>query len=77
MFNGDPDHTVPGIIRDPNTGKKKQGRVPKGLGVHSVYEDDMVDRHVPEFMDGVDAILKHLAELSLVSGGHAAAMTGG
>jgi hypothetical protein len=74
MFNGDPDHTVPGIIRDPNTGKKRHGRVPKGLGVHSAYEDDMVDRHVPEIMDGVDAILKHPAELPLVSGGHAAAM---
>jgi hypothetical protein len=74
MFNGDPDHTVPGFIRDPNTGKKKHGRVPKGLGVHSVYEDDMVDRHVPEIMDGVDAILKHPAEPPLVSGGHAAAV---
>jgi len=75
MFNGDPDHTVQGEVRDKTTGKKKQAQIPRGTGVHSAYEDDMVDRHVPEIMSGVDAILAHPPAPPLVSGGHAAAVT--
>jgi hypothetical protein len=74
MFNGDPDHTVAGVIRDQQTGDKKRGQVPLGLGVHSAYEDQMVDRHVPEIINGVDAILAHAQQPALVSGGHDAAV---
>ena len=45
-----------------------------GVGVHSAYEDDMVDRHVADIMAGVDAILAHPAAPALVNGGHAAAV---
>jgi hypothetical protein len=74
LFNGDPDHTVAGVIRDQRTGDKTRGQVPLGLGVHSAYEDQMVDRHVPEIMKGVDAILAHVRQPALVSGGHDAAV---
>ncbi|HEY7246758.1 MAG TPA: hypothetical protein VH678_23030 [Xanthobacteraceae bacterium] len=74
MFNGDPDHPVDGVIRDPKTGEKKRGRIPRGTGVHSAYEDDMVDAHVPEIMSGVDSILSRASKPSLVAGGHAAAV---
>jgi hypothetical protein len=74
MFNGDPDHTVPGTVRDAS-GKTSQGEVPLGTGVHSAYEDDMVDRHVAEIMTGVDSILAHPSQPALVKGGHAAALT--
>ena len=74
MFNGDPDHTVAGVMLDPQTGEKKRGQVPLGLGVHSAYEDQMVDRHVPEIMKGVDAILARAQQPGLVSSGHEAAV---
>jgi hypothetical protein len=74
MFNGDPDHLVNGVVRDPGSGEKKPGKVPRGTGVHSAYEDEMVDRHVPDIMQGVDAILSSADAPGLVTGGHAAAV---
>jgi hypothetical protein len=74
LFNGDPDHKVPGVVRDQHTGEKKKTQVPQGTGVHSAYEDVMVDQHVPEIMEGVDAILAQPARPALVTGGHAAAV---
>jgi hypothetical protein len=68
LFNGDPDQMVP----DP-TGKSA-GEIPLGTGVHSAYEDDMVDRHVAEIMSGVDSLLAHPSEPPLVKGGHGAAV---
>jgi hypothetical protein len=73
MFNGDPDHKVPGTVRD-SSGKTSQGEVPLGAGVHSAYEDDMVDRHAAEIMTGVDSILAQPNQPALVTGGHAAAV---
>ena len=61
MFNGDPDQ------------QGDDGKV-LGVGVHSAYEDDMVDRHVADIMAGVDAILARPAAPALVNGGHAAAV---
>jgi hypothetical protein len=73
MFNGDPDHPVPGIVRDAN-GQKVKGIIPLGTGVHSAYEDDMVDRHVPEIVQGVKAAVSSASQPSLVAGGHEAAV---
>jgi hypothetical protein len=70
MFNGDPDHTVAGT--DPKT--HQPADIPVGHGVHSAYEDDMVDRHVQEIFSGVDARLARNAKPPLVTGGHAAAV---
>jgi hypothetical protein len=56
MFNGDPSHPVTTTFRD-----RKRGMVtepaPRGLGVHAVYEDGMVDAHTAEILAGVDKLL--------------------
>jgi hypothetical protein len=75
LFNGDPDHTVPGTVRDPKTGAKTEGQVPEGTGVHSAYEDDMVDAHVPEILAGIGKRLAKDPAWPIVKGGHAAAVS--
>lgn len=74
LFNGDPDHTVPGMVRDPKTGAKIEGQVPEGSGVHATYEDEMVDAHVPEILQGIDQRLAAGAPWPLIEGGHGAAV---
>jgi hypothetical protein len=74
LFNGDPDHPVAGTVRDPDTGKKVKGKVPRGTGVHSAYEDDMVDGHVPEIVAGVASVVDSATKPPLVTGGHGAAV---
>ena len=68
LFNGDPDQMVP----DPSG--KSSDEIPLGTGVHSAYEDDMVDRHVSQILPGIDSILAHPNQPALVKGGHAAAV---
>jgi len=74
MFNGNPDHTVSAKVKDQKTHETTEGKVPTGHGVHSAYEDDMVDRHVQEIINGVDARLAHNAKPPLVTGGRPAAV---
>jgi hypothetical protein len=74
LFNGDPDHMVPGTVRDQKTGEKKHGRVATGTGVHAAYEDVMIDRHVEEVITGVDSKLQPPPHPPSVKGGHAAAV---
>src|SRR5262249_34736864 len=69
-----PDNTVAGTVRDRRTGRKTQGQVPEGVGVHSAYEDDMVNRHVQEIFQGVDSYLSQHSLLPNVVGGHEAAV---
>src|SRR5262249_56474843 len=71
---GDPDHTVPGTVRDHKTGEKESGQVATGTGVHAAYEDVMIDRHVQEVITGVDSKLQPPPHPPLVKGGHAAAV---
>jgi hypothetical protein len=75
LFNGDPDHTVPGLVRDRKTGEKAKGQVPRGIGVHSAYEDDMVNYHAVQILSGVDAAIKRRGRLNSIRGGHAAAVS--
>lgn len=75
LFNGDPDHTIPGIVRDKRTGEKKQGQIALGHGVHSSYENDMINRHVTEILHGVSTTLSQISLPPLVEGGHAAAVS--
>jgi hypothetical protein len=74
LFNGDPDHKVPGAVRDAQTHQKTEGEVPEGTGVHAAYEDDMVDAHVPEIMRGIDRRLATGSPWPLVAGGQPAAV---
>src|ERR1700733_10158910 len=74
LFNGDPDDLVPGFVRDPQKHEKRAAQIPNGTGVHSAYEDDMVNTHVPEIMAGIDQRIKSASPLPLVTGGHNAAV---
>ena len=75
LFNGDPDHLVPGMVKDA-AGNKVPGQVPRGTGVHASYEDDMIDNNVLAMSNGVDARLQAAAAWPLLSaGGHAAAVS--
>ena len=73
MFDGDPDDTVEGTVRDRRTGAKTQQQVPRAAGVHSAYEDTMVDYHVAEIDQGIDSANKGAA-LPAVKTGHDAAV---
>ena len=73
LFNGDPDRPVAGMVKDPNGGQKP-GMVPFAKGVHAVYEDGMVDRHVDDIFAGIDSLLQTTALPATVTGGHAAAV---
>jgi hypothetical protein len=73
LFNGNPDHLVSGMVRNAD-GQKVKGKIPIGTGVHSAYEDDMVDRHVPEIVQGVKAAVSSANQPALVVGGHNAAV---
>ena len=74
MFNGDPDHLVPGVVRDPKTHEKVDKDVPEGTGVHSVYEDEMIDANVSAIFDGIDGALASTPLPALTGGGHGAAV---
>ena len=76
LFNGDPDKTAPGMVKDPKTGHQVDGNVPEGMGVHSAYEDDMINANVAAISQGVDSRLQSSANWSLVTGdGHGAAVS--
>ena len=68
MFNGDPDKPIAG------TGKDEGKDVPDGTGVHSAYEDGMIDANVPAIMKGIDDRLGASSPWPLVKGGHGAAV---
>jgi hypothetical protein len=73
LFNGNPDHFVSGVVKN-SDGQKVKGNIPLGTGVHSAYEDDMVDRHVQEIVQGVKAAVFSSSQPLLVAGGHGAAV---
>ncbi len=56
MFNGDPGHLVTTTVRDRKRGNVTEPAA-RGLGVHAVYEDGMVDAHTAEILAGVDKLL--------------------
>ncbi len=74
LFNGDPDHTVSGTIKNRETGEKSRGQVPTGQGVHSAYEENMISRHVPEVIQGIDTQLSQNSLPPNITGGHDAAV---
>jgi hypothetical protein len=75
LFNGDPDHLVPGKVKNA-AGKTVDGQVPRGTGVHSAYEDDMIDDNVTAMSAGIDTRLAALPAWPLTAaGGHSAAVS--
>ena len=73
LFNGNPDHLVSAVVKN-SDGQKVKGNIPLGTGVHSAYEDDMVDRHVQEIVQGIKAAVFSSSQPLLVAGGHGAAV---
>jgi len=71
LFNGDPDRPVKGTVRGKNGAQ--EGLVSAGTGVHSAYEDDMIDRHVTDVMAGVAKRVKAAKLATPVKGGYGAA----
>jgi hypothetical protein len=74
LFNGDPDRKIFGTFRDRRTGRMVEGEISIGKGVHSAYENDMINRHVPEIIQGVNSILSREQSPPLIEGGHEAAV---
>lgn len=74
MFDGDPNDTVRGIKHDRNKGNI-EADIPRAAGVHSAYEDGMVNRHTSEIFAGVpDAAKNSSFVLRPVNTGHDAAV---
>ena len=74
LFNGDPDRPVQAMVRDPKTHQQVEGTVSYGTGVHSAYEDDMIDYHTPEVLQGIKEGLAAAQPLPLVTSNHDAAV---
>lgn len=72
MFNGDPDDTIPVETTDKH-GVVKTKMVPRAEGVHSAYENDMLNFHTIELISGVrDAISLQQQPDAVSDGKHAA-----
>ncbi|MEA2336876.1 MAG: hypothetical protein QOE82_883 [Thermoanaerobaculia bacterium] len=74
MFDGDPAEAETQKKKDPFTGKMVDVEVPLAHGVHTAYEDTMIDFHAAEVKEGMKkAIQKGKAKpLPLIKGGRAA-----
>jgi hypothetical protein len=58
MFNGDPNDTEMVEVPDKKTGQTKQVKRAVAAGVHSAYEDGLVNFHTPEIQAGLQSTLK-------------------
>jgi hypothetical protein len=74
LFNGDPDRPVPGQKKDPKTKEIVDVQLSLGTGVHSAYEDDMIDWHTPQVLAGIDAALAQKPRLPIFTGNQKAAV---
>jgi hypothetical protein len=74
LFNGDPDRPIPTQVTNKKTGVTSTVDFPTGKGVHSAYEDDMVNNNIASILPGIDQRLGASQKLPLFTGGHAAAV---
>jgi hypothetical protein len=65
MFNGDPAVTETVEVKDSKTGHMKSVQQPVAHGVHSAYEDGLVNFHTPEIMEGLKKTLNGHKGLAL------------
>src|SRR5262249_58595634 len=54
MFNGDPADSERVEQRNRRTGELEEVDQPRAAGVHSAYEDRMVNYHIAEIIEGRD-----------------------
>jgi hypothetical protein len=74
LFNGDPDRPIPTKVTNKKTGVTTTVDMPTGKGVHSAYEDDMVNYNVAAILPGIDQRLGRSPALPTFTGGHQAAV---
>jgi len=74
MFDGDPADAEKQKQKDPKTGEMVEVMVPLAHGVHSSYEDTMIDFHAAEVKEGMKAAIKKGKgkPMPLIKGGRAA-----
>jgi len=74
MFDGDPADAEKQKQKDPKTGEMVDVMVPLAHGVHSSYEDTMIDFHAAEVKEGMKAAIKKGKgkPMPLIKGGRAA-----
>jgi hypothetical protein len=72
MFNGDPADSERVEQRNRRTGKLEEVDQPRAAGVHSAYEDRMVNYHIAEIIEGLDQ--DDQGSMKRVKGGRAAAL---
>ena len=75
LFNGDPDRPKQAQVKDPKTKQLVDVQVPYGKGVHSSYEDDMIDNHVGPLWQGVSKALEGIVQGKSPADGKGAAQT--
>lgn len=71
-FNGDPDNPVSTQVKDPQTHQWVDKDMPAGTGVHSAYEDAMVNAHIDDINTGLAATSKPPKMRSIASGSDSA-----
>ena len=74
LFDGDPADSVEELVRDRQTGQKVKQMVPRAHGVHSAYENDMVNYHVIDIVKGIDAKAEKVKAKDMFKGGHNSAL---
>ena len=75
LFNGDPAVTETVEVKDSKTGQMKNVQQPVAHGVHSAYEDGLVNFHTPEIIAGLKKTLNGHTGLALnKQGGFGAAV---
>ncbi|HEY7312920.1 MAG TPA: hypothetical protein VH643_26385 [Gemmataceae bacterium] len=74
LHDGDPLRAVTHVVHH-RDGSEDERKNPLGMGVHSAYEDDMVNAHREDILDGLKGTPKVGADELLADGFHAARET--
>ena len=76
-FNGDPDNPVPTQVKDKDTKQWATQDMPAGTGVHSAYEDGLVNFHIADINEGLAGSSKSPKMRDISTGSDAAKATVG
>ena len=76
LHDGDPEQPIEKTVHHKN-GTVEAVKQPLGMGVHTAYEDDMVNSHRAQILDGLDAVPKVTGSDQVANGFAAAVATVG
>lgn len=74
MHDGDPDHMVNMLVYDRKKKEWKEQDQPYGAGVHSAYEDSMVEYHIGDILQGLANGLVNSSQLPTIDQNNSAAV---